>query len=308
MTVTKRLLITVLSLMTRYAVIECSNVEKTNPHRGRGQGRTTIRSLGKGGNYQTINNEEDLNNDGDGQSNGIDNDIDTTLQNPQEKTSDAIEIGDHIFVNPCTGSISTDSAYDVTFPCLDVTNMPSPPPVNTPSPTLAKIIQTLSPTITAKIVRTPSPSISPTTASSSSPSKDTGIIDGIFCPGYTRSCDEQNNNTMVVNFKYSVETANSTKNPDLILPQLELTLLQKLAEKILPAECLDNFSLRELKPNIRSITMEGTEEKSSKRYGRRNLSQVRRRLQTVGICSLPKDEHIAVGKAPIFRSAHLLCT
>ena len=45
--------------------------------------------LGKRGNYQIINNDEDLNNDGDGQSNGIDNDIDTTLQDPQETNSDA---------------------------------------------------------------------------------------------------------------------------------------------------------------------------------------------------------------------------
>jgi hypothetical protein len=209
------------------------------------------------------------------------------------------DINSAIYVNPCTGSISLslDSPPDITLPCLQATNMPSPRISPAPSKNLnIRNKLTASPTISK--VPTLSPSSTPSTfVPSQSPS--TEYIDKIVCPGEAHSCDaELSNNTLVVNFKYSVETTNTTKDPYDVLPQLEETLLQKLAEKLLPSHCLTGFNFRNLllhnsRPKLRDRK---SQVKGLKRYHRRKLLETRRRLEAVGICSTPNDEHITEGK------------
>jgi hypothetical protein len=215
-----------------------------------------------------------------------------------------IQLEDGVFVNPCTGSISFDSMNDFVLPCLDVTNTPttSNQPLdvtNTPTtsnqPTASPVAPSYSPTISSAPSKSSAPSqsfspsitISPSSSTnpSSAPSKE--FVDTISCTGVD-TCDPNSNRTITVSFKYSVETTNNVTEPEALIPQLEETLLQKLADALL-RHCLDSSQLRNLMPrrslrNVNTLDRRIIHNKAS--------GNERRRLETVGICSFPYDEYI----------------
>ena len=162
----------------------------------------------------------------------------------------------NVWVNPCTGSISTEEKPIEDLPCLDLTNMPNAP--------------------TAK-------------PSEQEPIDPPAIVDKILCPGEWCSFDETSEDTVVVNFKYSIETTNSVADPELVIPKVEETLLQKLAESLL-AHCMTTDDIQ------RSFDLTFDPNSGNRnRYSRRNLKR-RRRLDTVGLCSVPPDTQIVTGK------------
>lgn len=253
--------------------------------------------------------------------NGISNDVDfdlieqeasipdtakaTSNDIPKENTlvgEGGIELGEGVFANPCTGSISSDTTYTGdTFPCLQATNMPSTSPApSVPLIVLPKI--TPQPTPSAKLSPKPSVSISQQPSKSSEPSispfpsisnSPTAVLDMIFCPGETYDCNttdennESNTTRIVVNFKYSVETVNATQDPYTILPQLERDLLKYLAGNLLD-HCKRLLS--------------GTESQSGelklRRFKKRMLQQHNKK-DAVGICSMPKDEFMKEGESTL---------
>ena len=78
----------------------------------------------------------------------------------------------------------------------------------------------------------------------------------------------------MVNFTYTVETTNVTEYVVRVLPELEETLLEKLAERLLK-HCLQGRR---------------TERANDNGFQRRVLKGIRRRLDAVGICSAPEDK------------------
>jgi len=116
-------------------------------------------------------------------------------------------------------------------------------------------------------------------------------------------CDfvEYSNTAILITFKYSVEATNDVQDPYSILPQLEETLLKKLAKRLL-IHCIDDFDFRKLMNNdgdriesTQTAEMLTTTTTQRKKYQRRMLKS-RRRLETVGLCSAPIDEHVEEGK------------
>jgi hypothetical protein len=108
-----------------------------------------------------------------------------------------------------------------------------------------------------------------------------------------------------VNFKYTVETTSKTTNPDTVLPELEETLLKKLAEKLLNKNCVNPNEDRSLPPpsertgsTASTASTEGKGGTGGKgtRFRRRKLVTRTRRLETLGICSTPEDKHVSEGK------------
>lgn len=176
------------------------------------------------------------------------------------------------WVNPCTGSISTEEKPLELLPCLNEA---------TSSPTATVAIKPTKPTKPTKPSKpktkppTPSPTAFKHVEPTSSPTRT--ITEQITCPGEFCNFDDESDGTIEVNFKYSVETSSSVTDLSTELPRLEESLLEKLAEKLLN-HCMSESDIR------RSFTF-GTD---VSRYRRRNLKR-RRRLETLGICSRPQD-------------------
>jgi hypothetical protein len=180
----------------------------------------------------------------------------------------------NVWVNPCTGSISTEEKPIEDLPCLDLTNMPNAP---TAKPSEQEPIDP------------PMPNAPTAKPSEQVPIDPPAIVDKILCPGEWCSFDETSEDTVVVNFKYSIETTNSVADPELVIPKVEETLLQKLAESLL-AHCMTTDDIQ------RSFDLTFDPNSGNRnRYSRRNLKR-RRRLDTVGLCSVPPDTQIVTGK------------
>lgn len=167
-----------------------------------------------------------------------------------------------IWINPCTGEPSNDVIPDDELDCLQKTGIPTLPPLP-----FVPIIE--------------------------DDDDDDELIDKIICPGEVCLFDEEasdDNNLVLVEFKYTVETTKDTEDVTSLLPQLEETLLKKLAEKLL-AHCFEDgfdFTLRKL-----AISAIGN---APKVYRRRNLKSPRRLLETIlGICSAPVDKPVTDG-------------
>ena len=206
------------------------------------------------------------------------------------------------WTNPCTGSISTEEKPIWMLPCLNATTVPSSspapsvnsgiipiPPQNTTAPTSSPT--TPAPTSSPTTSPTKSPTKSPTTSPTKSPTMSPtprSPVDEIVCPGESCSFDENNEDHVEVDFKYSIETTSAITNADDVLPRVEEALLQKLAEELLH-HCLDKSQI--------SKTFLG----EVPAYRRRVLlKQNRRRLQSVGLCSRPPDVVIVEGKSNMY--------
>ncbi len=180
------------------------------------------------------------------------------------------------WVNPCTGSISTEEKPIELLPCLKEA---------TSSPTATVAIRPTKPT-KPTTPKTKPPSPSPTTTKPIEPtsSPTSTITEQITCPGEFFNFEDKSDGTIEVNFKYAVETSSIITDLSNELPRLEESLLQKLAEKLLN-HCMTESDIR------RSFTF-GTD---VSRYRRRNLKR-RRRLETLGLCSRPDDKLLGEGK------------
>ena len=208
---------------------------------------------------------------------------------------------DLFYVNPCTGSLSRDeytggpcpSDLGVgSSPTTSPTRIPTPPPTLPPtsdptslptslptiSPTASPTISpTAYPTISPTAYPTISPTASPTTMPTSAPTEKSNIIQ---CPD--SECDfssADNNNTIVVKFRYSVETTSNVTNITAYLPKLEDKLLEELADDLL--QCT----------NVRTLLRK----KRILNY-RRHLEET----EITGVCSDPTDTLDTSGKESLY--------
>ncbi len=267
--------------------------------------------------------EFESNQDGRNQHEGISNDLDFTLIEketaPEEESVGGIELQEGVFVNPCTGSISSDTSYNDknTFPCLNATNMPSPTlssapsmtlvlnkaPKTTPMPTFSpskspkpSIHPSTIPSYTPTLQKSNSPSISSEPSTSNSP---TTKLDTISCPEKSHNCSGDTNNTIVVDFKYSIETTNQTQDPYIVLPKLEKTLLQYLAEKLLD-HCMNSITGRQVL-QVKHVQYGSKLAKTnlhfhSHMHNKKRITQNQNYTDIVGLCSLPEDVFIEEGE------------
>lgn len=201
-----------------------------------------------------------------------------------------------IWVNPCTGSISTEEKPIDQLPCLNATSMPSisKMPSSKPSKMPSKS-PSAAPSISSRPSARPAPDVTVIP-----------IIPPIIPPAPAPSPTEcikcrEGNSTVVVKFNYTLETTNTTTDPKTVLPKLEETILKNLADKLLQ-HCLNNDGV--LPPPTSRSGKGGKGGKGntrrmggSNRYQRRNL-KVKRKLETltVGICSAPTDKHLQSSK------------
>ncbi len=196
-----------------------------------------------------------------------------------------------IWVNPCTGSISTEEKPADQLPCLKASNMPSISKVPSLEPSISKIPSAAPSKPLPEVPELPiiPPAPSPPAPSPSSP----------IC----YKCKDSEN-TVTVKFKYSVETTSSITDVTNVLPNVEATLLKNLASELLEHCLRDDDNDINLKigaaPPIGKGGKGGKGDRRSlggKKYKRRNLN-VRRRLgenTIVGICSTPTDKLVPSG-------------
>lgn len=237
-----------------------------------------------------------------------------------ESGSNFFEGENAVHVNPCTGSISFDTNYDLvdsSLPCLQETNTPSPKSNQEPSPTPSNLYNkvtkssfpspsiSIEPSIAVTSTKSLSPSSSVIPNSSQDPSmfpsssistrpsvvitiQQTKIIESISCPQQQLEiCHNFNNKTLEIDFKYSLETTDTIVHPAMVLPKLEETLLQRLADKLL-SHCF----------NDQDSKLSANGDNSRRFQTRRNLKGNSRQLlnTVVGVCSKPKDEESTNGK------------
>ncbi len=233
-----------------------------------------------------------------------------------ESGSNSFEGENAVHVNPCTGSISFDTNYDLvdsSLPCLQETNTPSPKsnqePSSAPLHLYNKVTESSFPSpsistepsiaVTSTMSLLPSsseipnssqePSMIPSLPMSTRPSVDKKIIESISCPQQQLDiCHDFNNKTLVIDFKYSLETTDTIVHPAMVLPKLEETLIQRLADKLL-SHCFNDQDSK--------LSKNGGD--NSRRFQtRRNLKGNSRQLlkTVVGICSKPKDEESTNGE------------
>jgi hypothetical protein len=208
------------------------------------------------------------------------------------------------FVNPCTGSISMDEPEEQDLPCIpkiptssptilttnaptvQATSAPTVQATNAPSITTASPTSTITDPIQSSPTRLPTgllPTFSPTLIQTSAPTK-AEIIDRYQCPEADCTFDfESGENSVQVQYHYTVETSSSVADPNEYLPVLEQKLLEKVANVML-AHCLEGEGVRRSLTSNQTTTLK-----------RRTLHTVRR-LAAIGVCSIPADEYLSQGK------------
>eukprot|EP00979_Chaetoceros_neogracilis_P003120 scaffold530_cov223-Chaetoceros_neogracile.AAC.13 len=155
------------------------------------------------------------------------------------------------------------------MPTNDPSHMPSSSPSISPSAMPTNIpshVPSTDPSILPSVIPTNSPSRVPSTDPSTLPSVIPTSSNQIICPNETADFDSENDDIVVVSFSYSLETESSINDPTNFLPDVEQTLLEKVAQSLL-SHCIDNSDNRQLQSR-----------------------SLQRRLAAIGISSDPNDE------------------
>lgn len=129
---------------------------------------------------------------------------------------------------------------------------------------------------------TPTQSFTPSFVPSNAPSMKitNNRVDTFECPGFDCDYDHGTKNDIItVRFRYTIETTSDVIALDKHLPALEERLLEKLAPVVL-SHCMRFGDVRSLATNNHHYA-----------YKRRVLNTVRR-LQPMGICSIPADARL----------------